>query len=805
MARDNNVINISNLRIAKDFKYTALYWALGFIETSKDVFEKDYGDKSILISCSEAKAYIKGITIINGKALSLDKADSFVVLEFLDYIFANKVDTSTLVLDLDNEFNIYIDDIYISCQDYDQLKPRELPHGKFKSVLYQSKLYSGLIERKIYLNNELTTIAFDNGNISFKKSNPRSFKENGFTIINDVAVSYEGDEERPVVPQGVKRLASGIFWDYQNIKEVILPEGLISLGGDTFYLCSSLEKIVIPSSVEVMGDNPFAGCPKLTLINYSKHFIYDENGLRNLNGKYIYFPIKSSKKEIEIPDDTRIIGKHAFYSCSNLEKITIPSSVIHIQNFPFSDCGDFTLINHSPAYQVENKVVYTKDKDELIGVIQGAKIDCLSLPEGLKSIRRNSFYKCSGIKKIIFPSTLEKIGYNPFVGCDMEFVSNSLSFKVVDGILYNADLSKLICCPNSKAISEFKMPESVIELERGAFSGCNKLTSISLKNVSLIGKSCFTHCSSLETIYLSDLVSYVGEWAFAHSTNLKTVSVYKNTIIDKNAFENTSAKLLIREERSNYIIESDNIYTLRSLTRTLSGQIDSIVIDPPYNSKISYVGYKDYFLNNDYLTFMRERLTLAHKLLSNNGHLVLNIDKGTFKDLYKLIKEIFGKKNVFFRLWKTRNKKHDKNRKLNTKKKKRTTYEYIIFARKDKTAKLNRIKNGDNKESKRIPLIFDGYGTNSSAKDELAIDLGERGLFQTPKPTKLIKEFIRATSNKDSLVLDFFAGSGTVGKAVNELNKEDGGNRKYILVSNSESDICNKITRRRLNDSHINL
>ncbi len=66
-----------------------------------------------------------------------------------------------------------------------------------------------------------------------------------------------------------------------------------------------------------------------------------------------------------------------------------------------------------------------------------------------------------------------------------------------------------------------------------------------------------------------------------------------------------------------------------------------------------------------------------------------------------------------------------------------------------------------------------------------------------------MKELVRATTSKDSLILDFFAGSGTVGQAVDDLNKEDDGDRKFILVSNNESDICKKVTNERLKKSKI--
>ena len=57
---------------------------------------------------------------------------------------------------------------------------------------------------------------------------------------------------------------------------------------------------------------------------------------------------------------------------------------------------------------------------------------------------------------------------------------------------------------------------------------------------------------------------------------------------------------------------------------------------------------------------------------------------------------------------------------------------------------------------------------------------------------------MRIASNKNDKILDFFAGSGTTGQAVMELNEEDGGNRKFILVTNNENNIAKKVTRERV-------
>lgn len=71
-------------------------------------------------------------------------------------------------------------------------------------------------------------------------------------------------------------------------------------------------------------------------------------------------------------------------------------------------------------------------------------------------------------------------------------------------------------------------------------------------------------------------------------------------------------------------------------------------------------------------------------------------------------------------------------------------------------------------------------------------------VFSYPKFSHFIKYLIGLHSCKNAIILDFFAGSGTTGQAVVELNEEDGGQRKFILVTNNENGIGEKITRERL-------
>ena len=94
----------------------------------------------------------------------------------------------------------------------------------------------------------------------------------------------------------------------------------------------------------------------------------------------------------------------------------------------------------------------------------------------------------------------------------------------------------------------------------------------------------------------------------------------------------------------------------------------------------------------------------------------------------------------------------------------------------------------NNEKRKEVPisLIDEPSITNNSATIELKDILGG-SYYDFPKPTALIKRLILfSTGTKDDIILDFFAGSGTTGHAVWDLNKEDGGNRKFILVQLDE-------------------
>jgi len=101
-------------------------------------------------------------------------------------------------------------------------------------------------------------------------------------------------------------------------------------------------------------------------------------------------------------------------------------------------------------------------------------------------------------------------------------------------------------------------------------------------------------------------------------------------------------------------------------------------------------------------------------------------------------------------------------------------------------------------EGNDIPTIWTEKSFFTVKGSGLLKDILKTTKFSYPKPVELICEILRATTNSDSIILDFFAGSGTTCHAAMLLNDNEGGNRQCILVTNNENNICKDVTYERL-------
>ena len=552
--------------ISMDMKYTALYWALRFVENELDVHVKEYSGYKIIIDAEKQMVNYGDKIKVLGKELNfLKRHKDFVVLECVDRLLLKGYKPIDIVLDgRENCPDIVLNgNIEIYCEQWGKdyvLATKTFNPDKNNSILYTSRLVSGLLEYKniIKVDNDIYNYGLFEPNVPLYSIIAQKAKEvvieqtadiDDYEIFEDELITYRGKSKVVKLPEGITTIGASAFWNNTFIEEIILPKSLKRLGGDCFYCCTNLKKVNIPSEVWIMGNNPFAGCPKLELTNESPYFVVEDGILYGRDKKdIIYYPINKKIKEYVVPSTVTCIGKHCFFNCNNLERIVIHKNVVRFENNPFSGCTKLEVENHSPYYHFENGVIYNKFKTTIIGCLNGSQIDELVIPETVTSINRNAFWNCKGIKKVVITKNIVRIGYNPFASAEnMYLKSESPEIISRDGILYDKTMSNLLCATNRAGGKSYRVPDSVKIINRGVFSGCKDLEQIDFNGVTYIDKSSFTNCTSLKEIYIPDSVTYVGEWVFSYCKNLKTISINKNTFVDKNAFNECPAEIIWRD------------------------------------------------------------------------------------------------------------------------------------------------------------------------------------------------------------------------------------------------------------------
>ena len=297
-----------------------------------------------------------------------------------------------------------------------------------------------------------------------------------------------------------------------------------------------------------MGDDPFAGCLNIIIDNQSVHFVNENGVLFDAAKKFlIHYTADRKDKEYTIPESVTWIGKHSFYKCKNLQIVRITKNVRFMGNNAFSDCRNIRLINDSPYFQYVNGVLYDKNATTCMHYSMGSGVKVVELLDTVRTIGRNCFWNCDMIEKIIIPKSVRQIGYNPFANCKNVVIENySPYYRVVDGILYDATVSEIVYCPPTAAKGKtVVIPETVVNIGRSAFTGCETLTDIILPNgLKFISRSSFSGCTALKTIRIPDSVEDIADWCFNGCTSLETIYLPKHIRLLQNTLKGCPAKVI---------------------------------------------------------------------------------------------------------------------------------------------------------------------------------------------------------------------------------------------------------------------
>ncbi len=197
-----------------------------------------------------------------------------------------------------------------------------------------------------------------------------------------------------------------------------VPDGLISISKHSFYNCQNLRKIVIPSSVKIMENNPLSNLPNMRLENYSPYFIFNDGALYNKTMTTLfYYEHGYEFHNLVIPEGVKIIGRHSFFNCQTIKKVTIPSTVEIIGYNPFTNCSGLTLENHSREFVYENGTLYDKDKSVLIYRSIPDPGEIFIVPNTVRKIGRSAFFGCNRLRRVVIPESVLAIDRSAFANC----------------------------------------------------------------------------------------------------------------------------------------------------------------------------------------------------------------------------------------------------------------------------------------------------------------------------------------------------------------------------------------------------
>ena len=265
---------------------------------------------------------------------------------------------------------------------------------------------------------------------------------------------------------------------------------------------------------------------------------------------------------------------------------------------------------------------------------------------------------------------------------------------------------------------------------------------------------------------------------------LEAVSEAKPEKLDENAFYPIDTKYLKTEDKYRIlssienlddalcgeVIKADNFQVLNTLKNKYHGCMDLIYIDPPFNTGSDFV-YKDKFQDSTWLTLMENRLSLGREWLSNQGSFYLHLDHNANYLGRILMNGIFGRENfrndIIWQYFMGGKGNKEFGRKHDT---------ILFYSKVEKANIFNKFK------IKRyldfVPSMKDESKDAESGKDEIGyystvacpdvwsikslFNMSKEYLnFDTQKTEELLQRIIKASSNVNSWVCDFFSGSGT--------------------------------------------
>ncbi len=350
------------------------------------------------------------------------------------------------------------------------------------------------------------------------------------------------------LPSQLVAIGNYSFYDCHSLTAISFPETLTSIGDYAFYFCKALKTFTLTKNIQNFGAGVLLKCTQLNSVKVdseNKFFKTVDGVLYSADkSKLIYYPEGNTASSFTVPSGVTVldvesfsenktlktvklpstlleISDYAFANCTSLNKITIPNSVKTIHPDAFYGCKELSSLDIPPSVTIIG--------DEAFAECTG--LSSIKLPSQLDQFGSYVFFGCTALKKITVPKGLTSVGEGLFIGCDaLEEISvekGSTLFSSVDGILYSADGTELVCYPCAKPGAAFSVDSKVKKVQSYAFAMCKNLTSIELHDgLESIGARAFQG-TLIKEILIPSTVNEVEGGIFAFCKKLEKVEVSK--------------------------------------------------------------------------------------------------------------------------------------------------------------------------------------------------------------------------------------------------------------------------------------
>ncbi len=367
-------------------------------------------------------------------------------------------------------------------------------------------------------------------------------------------------------------LANGalVFYGAVNITDITVESGsrTYAVDGGILYsadmreliFCPTLTEgeVTVPASVTKIQDYAFLGCNAISAVRFV-------GGIEPMTvGNYAFYGC-TKITDVVLPTNVIGVGEGAFWDCKSLENITLSKNLSSfdiatldgcdaIKNV-FVEAGNVNYLSDSGVLYNSNKtllMLYPKGRTETVysvldGVITIGQsaflgngiLETVVFPTGLIEINDNAFANCSALKNVIIPNTVELIGENAF---GFATALESLTFE-------KGGAAKLVISDfafQNVSVIALQLPARLAIIGNGAFSNA-KITAVTFESADTyylteIGDNAFSG-STVVSVELPSSIVTVGNGAFSGAVNIESLVFGEGLVsIGSEAFKNSSIK-----------------------------------------------------------------------------------------------------------------------------------------------------------------------------------------------------------------------------------------------------------------------